>query len=241
MKIYDIITESTTSGSVAPVSSPIGGVLSRSGKKAGTLFKGKKTNKPFYEEAIKEEDLSEEDKILAPGKGNRVKPGLLSKPQSSINPTDSVKIDIPLLIRLLEYAREDASDDLDLHDLAEKLISRGKRGKTLTMKDYEYVTDPVSAPNRKAKMAEGRGLPEEITSGGVIAGGGVGESRLEEKAVSKAQQKFMGMVHAAQKGEHPASKEVAKVAKTMGKKDAKDFASTKHKGLPQHVSKKGSE
>jgi hypothetical protein len=56
---------------------------------------------------------------------------------------------------------------------------------------------------------------------------------LSEKAVSKKQQKFMGMVHAAQKGEKPASKEVAKVAKDMGKKDAKDFASTKHKGLPE--------
>jgi hypothetical protein len=53
-------------------------------------------------------------------------------------------------------------------------------------------------------------------------------------AVSKAQQRFMGMVHAAQKGEEPASPEVAKVAKDMDKSDAKDFASTKHKGLPMH-------
>jgi len=58
---------------------------------------------------------------------------------------------------------------------------------------------------------------------------------LAEKAVSKKQQKFMGMVHAAQKGEKPASKEVGKVAKTMKKSDAKDFASTKHKGLPEKV------
>jgi hypothetical protein len=52
-------------------------------------------------------------------------------------------------------------------------------------------------------------------------------------AVSKAQQRFMGMVHAAQKGdmENP-SPEVAKVAADMSDKDAKDFASTKHKGLP---------
>lgn len=61
------------------------------------------------------------------------------------------------------------------------------------------------------------------------------ESKIEEKAVSKAQQKFMGMVHSAQKGGKPASPAVAKVAKDMGKKDAKDFAATKHKGLPQHV------
>jgi len=53
-------------------------------------------------------------------------------------------------------------------------------------------------------------------------------------AVSKAQQRFMGMVHAAQKGEEPASPEVEKVAADMNKKDAKDFASTKHKGLPMH-------
>jgi hypothetical protein len=51
-------------------------------------------------------------------------------------------------------------------------------------------------------------------------------------AVSKAQQKFMGMVHAAHKGEEPASPEVAKAAASMSKGDAKDFASTKHKGLP---------
>ncbi len=52
-------------------------------------------------------------------------------------------------------------------------------------------------------------------------------------AVSKAQQKFMGMVHATQKGdmENP-SPEVAKVAADMSDKDAKDFASTSHKGLP---------
>ena len=59
--------------------------------------------------------------------------------------------------------------------------------------------------------------------------------RIDEKAVSKAQQRFMGMVHAAQKGEKPASSEVAAVAKSMGKKDAKDFAKTKHKGLPNKV------
>jgi hypothetical protein len=61
---------------------------------------------------------------------------------------------------------------------------------------------------------------------------------VAEKAVSKKQQKFMGMVHAAKKGERPASKEVAKAAKGMGKKDAEDFAKTKHKGLPEKVKEK---
>jgi hypothetical protein len=67
------------------------------------------------------------------------------------------------------------------------------------------------------------------------------EEPIAEKAVSKKQQRFMGMVHAAQKGEKPASKEVAKTAKSMGKKDAKDFAKTKHKGLPEKVKEEGTD
>ena len=56
---------------------------------------------------------------------------------------------------------------------------------------------------------------------------------LKEKAVSKKQQRFFGMVRAAQKGEGATSPEVAKVAGEISKKDAKDFAKTKHKGLPE--------
>lgn len=57
-------------------------------------------------------------------------------------------------------------------------------------------------------------------------------------AQSKAQQRFMGMVHAVQKGDlEDPSKEVEKAADSMTDKAAKDFASTKHKGLPTHVKK----
>ena len=53
-------------------------------------------------------------------------------------------------------------------------------------------------------------------------------------AVSKAQQKFFGIVRAIQKGEMaPTTPETAEVAASMKKKDVKDFASTKHKGLPE--------
>jgi len=63
------------------------------------------------------------------------------------------------------------------------------------------------------------------------------KKEVTEKAKSKAQQKFMGMVHAMQKGEKVkgASPELKAVAKDMKKSDAKDFAKTKHKGLPDHV------
>ena len=57
-------------------------------------------------------------------------------------------------------------------------------------------------------------------------------------SVSKAQQRFMGLVHAYKKGEVPASKvsqAVKDAAKSMKKKSTKDFASTKHDDLPDKV------
>ena len=62
---------------------------------------------------------------------------------------------------------------------------------------------------------------------------------IAEKAMSKAQQKFMGMVYARKKGKMKkgeASPEVEAAAKSMTKKEAKKFAKTKHKGLPEKVS-----
>ena len=57
-------------------------------------------------------------------------------------------------------------------------------------------------------------------------------------AKSKAQQKFMGIVHAVQKGDAKASdysKEIGDAVKSMKKKDVKDFADTDRKGLPNKV------
>ena len=57
---------------------------------------------------------------------------------------------------------------------------------------------------------------------------------LSEKAKSRAQQRFFGMVRAAQKGEmdNPSS-EVLDAADSMTVDDVKKFAKTKHKGLPE--------
>ena len=61
------------------------------------------------------------------------------------------------------------------------------------------------------------------------------EEVLHEKSVSKSQQRFFGMVRKTQKeGEKKTtSPEIARVASSIKMKDAKKFASTKHKGLPE--------
>lgn len=66
----------------------------------------------------------------------------------------------------------------------------------------------------------------------------LGENTIKEEAKSKAQQRFFGMVDAYKKGEMPnASDSIKDAAEGMSMKDVKDFAETKHKGLPNHVKK----
>lgn len=63
------------------------------------------------------------------------------------NPEDIIMMDVPLLIRILEYAREDAKTDMDLHFAAENLIALCKEGKILTMDDYDTIITPDEAKN----------------------------------------------------------------------------------------------
>lgn len=73
------------------------------------------------------------------------------------NPQDAVTVDIPLLIRLLEYAREDAKTDMDLHNVAEQLIKLSANGDTLSMEQYDQIVGGMQemAPGRSAYAGRG--------------------------------------------------------------------------------------
>jgi hypothetical protein len=58
---------------------------------------------------------------------------------TNTNVVDTITMDVPLFIRLLEYAREDAQTDMDLHNVAENAIKLGLGGETLTMKNYHQL------------------------------------------------------------------------------------------------------
>jgi hypothetical protein len=76
---------------------------------------------------------------------------------------DTVTLDIPFLIRVLEYAREDAKDDMALHKLVEKLISIRNKG-TLTMSDYDFVTKlKEEFVNEDGGMSVGSVGPTNVT------------------------------------------------------------------------------
>jgi hypothetical protein len=86
------------------------------------------------------------------------------------NPSDKITVDVPLFIRLLEYAREDAKTDMDLHSVAEKAIAASETGKTLTMADYDGLVGGQEQPEEPNRMQELAGIKEkypwkiEITS-----------------------------------------------------------------------------
>ena len=65
-----------------------------------------------------------------------------SKPLSERNqedPVDIIAMDVPLFIRMLEYAREDAETDMDLHDVTERAIEATKLRGLLSMEDYNDI------------------------------------------------------------------------------------------------------
>ena len=65
---------------------------------------------------------------------------------------------------------------------------------------------------------------------------GMFEGEIEEKSVSQQQQKIMGLALSVKRGDTPrdeVSKDVLDMVDGMTEKELEDFASTKHKGLPE--------
>jgi hypothetical protein len=121
---------------------------------------------------------------------------------------------------------------------------RGAIGNAIATRKEEFIHEAGKEENPKTIDVLPKGRRNKVntspTQGGNERVGIMAHNELEgeliaEKAMSKAQQRFMGMVYAAKKGEPAASPEVAQSAKEVTKKEAKKFASTKHKGLPEKV------
>lgn len=59
-----------------------------------------------------------------------------------VEPLDEVQMSVPLFIRMLEFAKEDAKTDLDLHKATENILQLHNEGKIeLSMDDYKKIVD----------------------------------------------------------------------------------------------------
>ena len=73
-----------------------------------------------------------------------------------MNPKDTIIVDVPLFIRLLEYAREDAKTDMDLHNVAENIIDLSEEGEVLTMGNYNAIVGTSEEEIAERKMLQVR-------------------------------------------------------------------------------------
>ena len=140
-----------------------------------------------------------------------------------VNPIDTVEMDVPLLIRALEYAREDAKDDMDLHKVVERMIAAAQAGEPLNMDDYNMIfgdqeepaVEVEEAKRKKKKKSSLMSKPTKRGYGGYFYpgygyygdsgdsgggdGGGGGESRVNEAEADKTinNQKFVDLLRKA--------------------------------------------
>jgi hypothetical protein len=77
--------------------------------------------------------------------------------REDVDKKDTVTFDIPLLIRVLELAREDIKSDMDLHRVVERLINMRDKG-MLTMDHYDAI---AQIKENHIAIAMGRMLDDE--------------------------------------------------------------------------------
>jgi uncharacterized protein YajQ (UPF0234 family) len=107
----------------------------------------------FIKAMAKRYDYSEQDAVYA------IMAALKQRDFDGLNeatekdPIDTITMDVPLFIRVLEYAREDAQADMDLHDLAEKAISATKQQGMLSMDDYDMLVGELKQIGMEENMS----------------------------------------------------------------------------------------
>lgn len=82
------------------------------------------------------------------------------KSEKKSDPTDIINVDVPLLLRLFEYAREDAKTDMDLHTVTENLIRLSKSNDVLTMDNYEEIVSDTLGGNKDYPTPAFAGEPQ---------------------------------------------------------------------------------
>lgn len=61
--------------------------------------------------------------------------------EEQFNPADKITVDVPLLLRIMEFAKEDAKTDMDLHHVLENLIELSSQEETLSMQHYDQIVN----------------------------------------------------------------------------------------------------
>lgn len=147
------------------------------------------------------------------------------------------------LLKLVEYGMKTTTlttlTESQVNGLYNRLIEGKKEAKEAVTKTSTTTTYDLSntADVAAANKSLGGNVMVDPNQKKMVV---TKEGEMTEKAESKQQQKFMGLALSVKRGDTPkgeVSKKVKETAKKMSEKDLEDFASTKHKGLPNKVKK----
>jgi len=103
----------------------------------------------FIREVAQDYDYGVDDAyfaIMQVLKAGLVKEEVNEEEAEAKDAVDTITMDVPLFIRMLEFAREDAKADVDLHDVTEKAVALNKDKETLSMQDYEDIIPAMEEP-----------------------------------------------------------------------------------------------
>jgi hypothetical protein len=114
-------------------------------------------------------DLNKDGKLsdYEEKRGAAIEKAMDIKEEEQPDAIDIVTLDVPLFIRMLEYAKEEAADDMDLHELATKTIALSKQRGILSMEDYDTLIPPTDNEIQEdvKKYRQERGLEEDLDVG----------------------------------------------------------------------------
>ena len=120
-----------------------------------------------------------------------------------------------------------------VHNAIQRAKGGNPDGRDTRKEDYVWTEGATGSTSTEGQNSKKIDIMKSGESNNVKVFPEIKEELISEKAKSKAQQRFMGMVYATKKGKKAPSPEVAKAAKGMSKKEAKKYASTEHEGLPE--------
>lgn len=104
--------------------------------------------------------------------------------ETQFSDTDAVHLNIPLFIRILELSREEVKSDVQIHQLAERLIELCKDNTTVGMDIYDELTSGIITTGAEEFIVD---LSEKKASAEIIISL---EDSEESKAFYKGIDKF---------------------------------------------------
>jgi hypothetical protein len=144
--------------------------------------------------------------------------------KEAVDEKDTVTMDIPLLIRVLEYAREDAKTDMDLHKVVENLINMRGEG-SLSMDMYNKI---VSIKEELEKLDE---LSSNLLGRYKKAAGAQASAADKAGNIAKGNKRFSGIIKATRKQFDNDAKKVNELKKMPDNMDADDHITREEKKM----------